>query len=386
MVQSNQKLDPRLVAAINRFGFRLLLELAGDAPAENLLISPASLAAALSMTLDGAAGETAQAMAKVLSLEGLSLDEINRAHAALWAALASADPQVTFEAANSLWARMGILFLPDFMGRNRDFYGAEVTNLDFDDPQAPDIINAWVNSQTHGRITDIVEPPIDPLTILFLINALYFKGQWRSQFDVAATQDGLFHLLGGRQKRCPLMTQAGEYPYMEGPGFRAISLPYGAGRFSLYVFLPDEELGLAGFLKSLMRNGLRAWNEWMDQFWEQDGAITLPRFKVSYTKGLNDALKDLGMGIAFDADRADFSAMCPIPPLPTVHIADVRHKTFMEVNEEGTVAAAVTKVEMRMRGLPPPSFRMVVDRPFFCAIRDNETGVIVFAGVVVEPE
>jgi serine protease inhibitor len=384
-VQVNQKLDPSLFSAINRFGFRLLLELAGDAPAENLLISPASLAAALAMTYNGAAGETATAMAEVLGLEGLSLDEINRAHAALWAALVSAEPQVTFEAANSLWARLDIPFLPDFMQRNRKFYGAEVTNLDFSDPLAPDIINAWVKSQTHGKIADIVEPPIHRLTILFLINALYFKGQWSSQFDKAATKPGIFHLLDGRGKPCPMMTQSGKYLYMEGPKFQAISLPYGAGRFSLYVFLPAAELGLAGFLDRLAREGLGAWTAWMGEFGEQDGVIALPRFKVSYAKSLNDALSALGMGVAFGED-SDFRAMSPLGEDPGIYIADVRHKTFMEVNEEGTVAAAVTKVEMRLRGLPPPPFRMVVDRPFFCAIRDNETGVIVFAGVVVEPE
>ncbi len=383
--QSDQGLAPRLVSAINRFGFRLLRELAGAAPAENLLISPASLSAALSMTYNGAAGETAQAMAEALCLEGLSLDEINRAHAALWAALASADPQVTFEAANSLWARLGIPFLPDFMQRNREFYGAEVANLDFSDPQASDIINAWVNNQTHGKISGIVEPPIHRLTILFLINALYFKGQWASQFDKAATTQGVFHLLDGQEKRCPLMTQSGKYPYMEGPGFQAISLPYGAGRFSLYVFLPAAELNLAGFLNMLGTNDVSAWNAWMGELREQDGVITLPSFKVSYAKSLNDALSALGMAVAF-GDNSDFRAMSPLGEDPGIYIADVRHKTLMEVNEEGTVAAAVTKVEMRLRGLPPPPFKMVVDRPFFCAIRDNETGVIVFVGVVVEPE
>ena len=195
------------------------------------------------------------------------------------------------------------------------------------------------------------------MTILFLINALYFKGQWSNQFDVAATRQGCFHLLDGQRKPCPLMTQSGKYPYMEGPGFQAISLPYGAGRFSLYVFLPAAELGLAGFLERLAREGLCAWNDWMGELWEQDGVITLPRFKVAYGKSLNDVLSALGMGVAFDVDQADFSAMCPIPPLPTVYIADVLHKTFMEVNEEGTVAAAVTKVRRGSQMHPPTSIQ-----------------------------
>lgn len=382
---SDPDLDPRLIAAINRFGLRLLLELAAGAPAENLLISPASLSAALSMTHNGAAGDTAAAMAETLGLRGLSLGEINRAHAALWAALAQADPQVTFEAANSLWARLGMPFLPDFIACNRAFYGAEVTNLDFADPKAADTINAWVNDRTHGKIADIVAPPIDPLTILFLINALYFKGQWRSQFDPAATKPGIFHLLDGRKKECPMMSQSGKYPYMERPGFQAISLSYGTGRFSFCIFLPAADLGLTGFLNQLMGDGLAIWNEWMGGFRVQNGAISLPRFKIAYTKSLDSALSALGMAIAF-GDSADFRGMSRLGEEPGISIADVLHKTFMEVNEEGTVAAAVTKVEMVARCLPPPPFQMVVDRPFFCAIRDHETGVVVFAGVVVEPE
>lgn len=384
------RIAPPLITAINRFGLRLLRELAGKVPAENLLISPASVSAALSMTYNGAGGETARAMAETLCLEGLKLEEVNRAHASLWAALASADPQVTFESANSLWARLGIPFRADFLARNREFYGAEVTNLDFSDPGAAAVINAWVGRQTHGKITEIVAPPVHPLTILFLINALYFKGQWSNRFDAATTRPGIFHLQNGREKPCPMMAQQGKYPYLEGPGFQAVSLPYGTGRFSLYVFLPAERVGLAGFLERLARDGLDAWDTWMsalvmDEFSKREGIITLPRFKVEYGKGLNDALKAMGMAIAF-GDEADFRGMSPLGEDPGIYIADVLHKTFMEVNEEGTVAAAVTKVEMKLRCAPPPPFRMVVDRPFFCAIRDNETGVIVFAGIVVEPE
>ena len=261
-----------------------------------------------------------------------------------------------------------------------------MTNLDFNAPQAPATINAWVSEQTHGKITEMVTPPIHPLTILFLINALYFKGQWRRQFDKAATRQGLFHLPDGQKKSCALMRQSGEYLYLAGPGFQAIHLPYGAGRLSLQVFLPEAELGLAGFVKRLAGDPAAIWARWLGMFEHCTGTIALPRFKVSYSKSLNQALKGLGMDIAFSDVRADFSAMCPNVTPGLVYIAEVLHKTFMEVNEEGTEAAAVTKVEMRVRGLPPPPFEMVVDRPFFCAIRDEVTGAILFAGVVVSPE
>ncbi len=373
-----------LVAATNRFGFDLLQKLIGGAPTENLLISPASIATALAMTYNGAGDDTARAMAGTLGVQGLTLAEVNQAHAALWADLAQADPLVTFAAANSLWARLGIPFLPDFMQRNREFYQAEVANLNFSDPQAAPTINTWVSEQTHGKITEIVSPPINPLAILFLINALYFKGQWQQQFDRAATQPGVFH--GLADQPCDLMRQSGKFRYLAGPDFQAISLPYGAGRFSLYVFLPAVKVGLAGFLARWLPQAADRWNEWMREFREQDGVIALPRLKIAYSKSLNAALKALGMAVAFDNTAADFSAMCPDATGGLVFIADVRHKTFMEVNEEGTVAAAVTKVEMWLRSLPPPPFEMVVDRPFFCAIRDDVTGAILFAGVVVSPE
>jgi len=373
------------VGAINRFGFDLLRALTGGAPAENRLISPASVATALAMTYNGAGGDTARAMADVLGVKSLSLAELNQAHAALWADLTQADPLVTFEAANSLWARLGIPFLPDFMQRNQESYRAAVINLDFGDPRAAATINAWVSEQTHGKITEIVSPPIHPLAILFLINALYFKGQWRQKFDAAMTRPGVFHGLSGQEYPCDLMRQSGKYRYLAEPGFQAICLPYGAGRFGFYIFLPASDLGLAGFLDRWFSRGATQWNAWLGQFWEQDGQIALPRLKIAYNKSLNAALKALGLAAAFDPTAADFSAMCPGATDGLVFIADVLHKTFMEVNEAGTVAAAVTKVEMWLRSLPPPPFEMVVDRPFFCAIRDDVTGVILFAGVVVNP-
>ena len=375
-----------LVAASNRFGFDLLQKLAGSAPTENLLISPASIAAALAMTYNGAGGDTARAMADVLGVQDLTLAEVNQAHAALWADLAQADPLVTFETANSLWARLGIPFLPDFIERNREFYRAEVATLNFGDPQAAPTINAWVSEQTHGKITEIVRPPINPLAILFLINALYFKGQWRQQFDRAATGPGVFHGLAGQEQPCDLMRQSGKFRYLAAPDFQAISLPYGAGCFSLYVFLPAVKVGLAGFLARWLPQAAGRWNAWMTEFQEQDGVIALPRLKIAYSKSLNVALQALGMAVAFDDTAADFSAMCPGAVGGLVCIADVLHKTFMEVNEEGAVAAAVTKVEMWLRSLPPPPFEMIVDRPFFCAIRDDVTGAILFTGVVVNPD
>jgi len=372
--------DSRLVSANAEFGFQLFAEIAKQDAGKNIFVSPASVAIALAMTYNGAAGETQQAMAEVLKLEGISLQEINQANAALRKSLQVLDPKVELAIANSLWAREGVEFKPDFLERNQQFFEAAIAALDFDDPKAADVINEWVDTSTKGKIEKIVEPPIDPQTVLFLINAIYFKGQWTAEFDKSKTEDGVFFLPGGEQKQVPMMSQSGDYSYYRGERFQALSLPYGEGRVSMYVFLPDPDSNLDEFLENLNAEN---WANWMSQFGQMEGDVVLPRFKVEYEITLNDALKALGMEIAFDPTRANFESMRPIPP--NLFIQNVKHKTFVEVNEEGTEAAAVTSVEMGIESVPE-KFTFVVDRPFFFAIRDNQTETVLFMGVIVEPE
>jgi serine protease inhibitor len=370
----------RLVSANTRFGFKLFAEIVKQDTARNVFVSPASVAFALAMTYNGASGETQQAMARTLELQGMSLQEVNHANAALKVTLEDLDPKVQLAIADSLWARQGIPFKPEFMQQNQEFYGAEVVNLDFDDPAAPSVINAWVSEKTNGKIDKIIEV-IHSLAILFLINAIYFKGNWTVEFDKTQTQEGVFILLDGRQKKHPMMSQSGHYEYYEGQHFQAVSLPYGEGRVSMYIFLPDRDSSLAEFQRSLTAEN---WERWMTRFHSMEGHIVVPRFKVEYELVLNDALQALGMGVAFSEARADFRGMCPIPPTPNVFIKEVKHKTFVEVNEEGTEAAAVTKVAMWIKAIPT-TFTLIVDRPFFCAIRDNQTGLVLFMGSIVEP-
>jgi serine protease inhibitor len=372
--------DTRLVAANTRFGFKLLsqiLEQNGE-PA-NLMVSPTSVAIALTMTYNGASGTTQQAMAEALELEGMSLEEINQANAALELALENADPEVQLAIANSLWGREGVSFNPDFLQRNRDFYSAEVASLDFTNPSAIATINGWVSRNTQEKIPEIIRE-INPDAALFLINATYFKGNWTTPFNAEQTSDRPFTLLDGSQKQHPTMSQGGRYDYLENDQFQAVSLPYGESRrLSMYVFLPRESSDLSAFQQNLTAEN---WETWMSQFGRREGAISLPRFKLEYETQLNDVLEALGMAVAF-TDQANFSGMSDTP----LSISQVKHKTFIEVNEEGTEAAAVTSVEMQTLSAPAVSpFRMTVDRPFFYAIRDNQTGTILFMGTVVEPE
>jgi serpin B len=376
------KLDPQLAAANAKFGFKLYAELTKQSAEKNIFVSPSSIALCLTMAYNGAEGETRQAMARALETQALGLDELNRAYADLKAALENPDAKVKLQIANSLWARQGLQFKPDFIQRNKDYFGAQVTALNFDDPSAPATINQWVSEKTNGKIDKIVDQ-IDSSSILFLINAIYFKGAWTKEFDKAKTKEANFTLVRGT-KRLPMMSQAGNYQYLETGNFQAVSLPYGGGRVSFYVFLPASSSSLGAFEKSLTEAN---WQQWMTQFHATDGDISLPRFRVTYEATLNDALKALGMGTAFDESRANFSGMIQMGG-QNVYISRVKHKTFAEVNEEGTEAAAVTSTEMRATSMriEPQRFRMVVDRPFFCAIRDNATGAVLFMGSIYDPQ
>ena len=371
-LETSEDPDVSSVASANtRFGFKLLQDLRERDPEGNIFISPLSISIALTMTYNGAVGETERAMAEVLEIDALDLSTINNSNKALRNSLENPDPQVEISIANSIWSRQGVDFNADFLDRNRVFFGAEIASLDFSSPQAAATINSWVDTNTNGKIEKIVDR-INPQTLLFLINAIYFKGNWQDEFDKALTRPGTFHLPNGSEKRVQMMRREGEYPYLRGENFEATSLPYGDGRVSMYIFLPNRDSNLNKFLGNLNTEN---WKGWISQFQDRTQTMMLPRFKLEYEIRLNDTLESLGMGIAFGGG-ADFSGMGP-----SLFISEVRHKTFVEVNEEGTEAAAVTAV-VGVKSLPP-TFR--VDRPFFFAIYDAETETILFMGTVTEP-
>ncbi|MCG6136287.1 MAG: serpin family protein [Nostoc sp. LLA-1] len=372
--------DTKLVNANNKFGFKLFSEILNQPSRNNnIFVSPSSVAIALAMTYNGASGSTQQAMAKALELQGMSLPEINSAYATLRELLENPDPNVQLTIANSLWANEDATLQPDFIKRTQDVYNAKITNLDFQDATSLNTINNWVQENTRGKINKIVEQ-IEPDQVLFLINAIYFKGQWTNQFDKSQTAEQPFYTSSGIQKQHPMMSQTGEYRYYENDKFQAVSLPYGEdGKVSFYIFLPKQESNLNTFYQNL---NFENWEKWMTQFQNRDGFIRVPRFKTDYDVTLNDALTALGMAEAF-SNQANFSDMGT-----NLKISQVKHKTFLEVNEEGTEAAASTSVGMvptAFREKPEP-FRMIVDRPFFCVIRDHQTGSILFMGAITDPQ
>jgi serine protease inhibitor len=375
-------MNTKIVSANTHFAFKLFTELTKSNIEQNVFISPTSVALALAMMYNGARGETARAITRTLELGEIGLDALNRANAALIESLHALDPHIALMIANSLWAQQGVSFAPDFLKSNQEFYHAELATLDFGAANAVATINDWVKRNTASKIETIIDR-IDRSTIMFLINAIYFKGRWTKPFDPRRSREMPFTLSGGHQKQLLMMAQTGKFDYYAIQGFQAISLPYGAGRASMYIFLPEQRSSLRAFRRELTH---KSWDTWLRHFRPAEGTIVLPRFKLAYEATLNDPLKALGMAIAFDQRRADFSGMIA-DGKPSANIDQVKHKTFVEVNEEGTEAAAVTSIGMiRTTMAPQRNFSMIVDRPFFCAIRDNQTGALLFMGTITDPE
>jgi len=375
--------EKHIVESDNRFGLKLFREITKH-DTENVFISPLSISMALGMTYNGAEGTTKEAMKNVLELSGLTEQEINESYRNLINLLTQLDPKVIFEIANSIWCREGFPVKEEFVNLNETYFDAEVAALDFSKPDATETINGWVDNKTHGKITDILSPPIDPMTVMFLINAIYFKGAWTYEFDEEDTQEDWFTLPDGSQVRCDMMRQENEFSYFENDLFQAIDLPYGNEKFSMIVFLPKPDINLDSLISELNQEN---WENWLGSFANDSGKLYFPKFTLEYKITLNDVLTALGMGIAFDSEQADFSGIADLTQLfGNLYISKVLHKTFIEVNEEGTEAAAITVVEIGITSIGPPSgFIMRVDRPFVLAIRENHSQTILFIGKIVEP-
>ena len=374
-------MDDRVADAYTGFGFDLLKQLVKQQSGENVFISPSSVAFALAMTYNGAAGATQEAMGGALDVEGMQLKDLNDPNATwrLW--LTNPGPGVELSVANSIWVRDGVEIMPGFLERNRQSYDADVANVDFSKDAAAEAINKWVSDNTRDKIPDIVQPPIDAETVIFLVNAVYFNGKWKAPFDPKRTADGTFIRADGSSVTVPMMSGDAEYRTYKGDRFLAVALPYGEGRMSMYIFLPDQNSDVATFVQGLNEADRAAW---MAGFQEGRINLTMPKFDLEYEASLKEPLTAMGMGIAFDSTKADFAQMLSRDSLggENAYINSVKHKTALEVTEEGTTAAGATSVEIGVTSMPP-SF--VVDRPFVTAIVDSATGTVLFIGVIADP-
>jgi serpin B len=369
----------KIVPANNHFGFRLFDQLLQQDQGKNVFVSPASVAIALAMTYNGAAGTTQTVMAKTLGLENLSLEEVNQANLALRNVLLH-QPGVSLLIANSLWLNQDFHLEQAFLTQTQEYYAANVTNADFQSPATVSNINQWVKENTQGKIGPVVQR-FNPLTVLLVINAIYFKGMWMEPFKRYNTKERDFALLTGENKRTPMMSQTDGYSYYEDHNYQAIRLPYRGWNLSMTIFLPSRGTPLESFPL------LDKWQEWRTCGDYRKGTLVLPRFKVEYKVTLNDALKALGMTEAFSLEDADFSQMAKVPKGWNIYLSEIKHKTFVEVNEEGTEAAAVTYEDLDgCLANPIPPFEMIVDHPFLFTIQDDGTGTVLFIGAIVEPK
>lgn len=374
------KTTSEIITADNDFGLELFQKVvASDAETDNIFISPTSVALALAMTYNGADGETKTAMENTLKKSGFTIDDINTGYNSLIKALISVDPKVLLEIANSIWYRQDFAVLPQFISVNKDYYDAEVSSLDFSQPSAIDIINGWVADKTHDKITEIInEIPVD--VVMYLINAIYFKGIWLYEFDEKDTYSEPFYLNDGTSVTVPFMQQEAFFQYISNEQFSMIEMPYGQGNFNMMVMLPHANHTTDEICTILTQEN---WNSWLNMMTEENILVQLPKFKFEYENLLNEELKLMGMGIAL-TPQADFSK---INGAGGIWISRVIHKSFVEVNEEGTEAAAVTAVEIieTATGTEPDYVLFRADRPFLFAIREKSTGAIIFIGRVQNP-
>ncbi|HEX8695097.1 MAG TPA: serpin family protein [Longimicrobium sp.] len=364
-----------LVGAGNQFALGLFRQVGGQG-AENVFISPLSASMALGMTMNGARGQTLDEMRATLGFGSLAMADVNGSYRSLIELLLGLDRGVDVRLANSVWYRREFPFETSFLETCRTYFGAKAAGLDFGSPAAVDSINRWASQATSGRIDKIVEK-IDGDDIMFLVNALYFKGSWRAAFDPAQTTQAPFHGADGVDRTVPLMVRGGNYRHVWRPEYQAVDLPYGNGAFVMTVVLPREGHGVDALVGSLDAARWQEITAALDGVQETEMSVFLPRFRVTYEKTLNDALKALGMPLAF-TDAADFTALSPAGG---VYVSEVLQKSFVEVNEEGTEAAAVTSVNVGLVSVPP-SFR--ADRPFVFAIRERFSGTILFIGKIAK--
>ena len=372
--------EVKVIRASNGFAFDLLAQ--ANRANDNLFLSPLSASMALGMTMNGADGETWSQMRDVLGFESLAEEEINASYKSLVELLVGLDRTVETVIANSVWTRRGFPVYPDFLNTVREDFGAEVAELDFASPSASGRINGWVEDATRGRIEDMVPDVIPRDVVMYLLNAIYFKGSWTLQFDPSHTRTEPFHLDDGSTQTVPLMTLEGTLPYQSNSRFQAVDLPYGGRAFTMTVLLPWQGVSVDTLAAKLDAG---QWEDIADGFRDTtDVRLFLPRFRMSHERTLNDDLKALGMVDAFYEGLADFTRLSPVASINPLFISEVKQKSWVDVNEEGTEAAASTSVAVSVTSGSVP--RVVrADRPFLFFIRERLSGTILFAGKFASP-
>ena len=367
-----------VVDSANKFAFDIFKPVIGETKgSENLMISPFSITSALSMVLNGAAGETFDAVRHTLRYDGRTIEEVNETYLRLMKEMIPVDPRVVMEIANSVWVEKRLTVKQPYIDALKTWYLAEARNIDVTDPGAVDMVNNWIEEKTHDKIQDMLDY-LSPDLAMLLINAIYFNGKWRYQFDAEDTQNRPFYITPGESVQVPMMYQEENFAVTLTGNATLVELPYGQGNYSMVVMLPDEGVSLTEAAATLNSED---WAEWMHQlsYGTTEVHLSLPKFEYEYKLELKDDLVALGMGIAFSG-AADFSNISD----QDIFISRVLHQTFIKTDEEGTEAAAATVVEFEFTSMPSVTV-VNVNRPFLYFIRETTTGTIVFMGQVVDP-
>ncbi|RED77407.1 serpin family protein [Cohnella phaseoli] len=373
-----QDVDPALVQASNGFGLSLMEKLMADTPGENVLLSPLSLSSALSLVATGGEGKTEEEMRGALGLGERTKDEIGAGYRVLVDLLSHpGEDGVEMNVFSSLWLKEGKPFHDTFVNRSRNDFRAEVSRVNFAEPQTLETMNEWAKEATAGRIERLLEG-VEADAAMYVLNAVYFNGAWTKPFSAEKTTDGQFHISDGETVPAKMMANGGYYPYAQKEEYEAIRLPYGK-RESAYmtILLPDKDVSLSKVAAMLAADP----DLLTEEYEVRKGSIEIPKLRLEYSTNATDALRQAGIIEALEPTRADFSAMAPEPP--NLFISKVAHRATLSVDEQGTEAAAATVIEM-MAGAAPADepFQMKVDRPFIAAIVDRATGCILFAGAV----
>ena len=373
----------QLIESDNAFGLEIFRKTRNKSDEENIMISPLSISVALAMAYNGADNDTKTEMEKTLKLYGLTPEEINASYKMLIAALQSVDEKVVFELANAIFHKEGFVVKPEFLNTNKNYYDAKVSSLDFNSPSAVKTINDWVATKTHDKILSIIDR-LNPDDRMVLLNAVYFNGIWTKEFNKEGTKLLNFSKKDGESIEVPMMNKEDKLEYTSNSLFQAVKLPYGKGKYNMLVMLPAQNKNSQNVIDALSADNLMKWGKEFKT--EEHVVVTVPRFKFAFETGLNDVLKEMGMLKAF-SDFADFSK---ITDKESLFISSVRHKSFIDVNENGTEAAAVTSITFTTTSAGPgdtvQKIYFTVDKPFVFAITEKDTGAILFMGEVQKPE
>ena len=377
------ELTPKSLLVIgnsNDFGVSLFGKIADDKRSDNLIISPLSASAALTMLMNGSDGNTSLQISEMLGYStGVSVDEINQSYRSLTDQLLSVDPEVDINLANAAFYRSGFTIKPSFITTLREQFGAGAEGLDFRLPSAVEAINSWAEENTSGKITEVIDQ-ISEETVLFLMNALYFNGSWTREFDTENTVPMPFYSDEGDEFDVMTMNGITDAKLLHSEGFSAVEIPYGRTNFSMVVIVPDNSL--ASFAGSFTGHLYRTITGEFDQKAEfSDVEVSMPLFSFHFEEMLNDHLKTLGMTDAFDPHVADLTGISD----DDLFVEFVKQNSFIQVDERGSEAAAVTTIGIGVTSIPDPDPRFVADRPFVFLIRERISNTILFIGQVTDP-